>query len=314
MMDNPKYYVGKGRRMNRPRCSTLVLLVVMAARLSAGAPQALIAPGAVLQRLPGEYSFTEGPAVDADGNVFFTDQPNDRIVKWIAADGTVEDWLKPAGRSNGMFFDAEGNLVTCADGKNGLWSISPDKKVTVLLSDVGGKLLNGPNDVWIRPDGGMYFTDPLYVRPYWERDKAMQQEGQHIYFLRKGKPQPVRVDTELKKPNGIVGTPDGKTLYVADIGAGKTYAYDIQADGSLSNKRLFCDMGSDGMTIDNRSNVYLTGRGVTVFDKTGEKIEHIDVPEGWTANVTFGGKDRTLLFITAGRGIYGLNMSVSGAD
>lgn len=286
----------------------------MAVRFSAAAPQELIAPGAVLQRLPGEYGFTEGPAVDADGNVFFTDQPNDRIVKWNAADGTVEDWLKPAGRSNGMFFEAGGDLVVCADEKNALWSISPCKKITVLLSDAGGKLLNGPNDVWIRPEGGMYFTDPLYVRPYWERDQAMQQDGQHIYFFQKGKTQPVCVETELKQPNGIVGSPDGKTLYVADIGAGKTYAYDIQPDGSLLNKRRFCDMGSDGMTVDKRGNVYLTGRGVTVFDKNGKQIEHIEVPEDWTANVTFGGPKRTLLFITASRGIYGLAMSVSGVD
>ncbi len=310
----PKCHAGGAWYRNRRRCGIAALLVVATVRLSAGEPQEVVAPGAALQRLPGEYSFTEGPAVDPDGNIFFTDQPNDRIVKWNAADGTVEDWLKPAGRSNGMFFDAEGNLVACADGKNQLWSIAPDKQVTVLLSEVGGKLLNGPNDVWIRPDGGIYFTDPLYVRPYWERDKAMQQEGQHVYLFKQDMPRPIPVDTELKQPNGIVGTPDGKTLYVADIGAGKTYAYDIQGDGSLLNKRLFCDMGSDGMTIDTRGNVYLTGRGVTVFDKTGRQIEHIDVPESWTANVTFGGKDRSLLFITAGQGIYGMNMTVSGVD
>lgn len=273
----------------------------------------IIVEGARLEKLPGEYAFTEGPATDTSGNVYFTDQPNDRIVKWNAEDNSVTDWLKPAGRSNGLYIDADGNLIACADGKNELWSIAPDKEVTVLLKDFDGKLFNGPNDVWIRPDGGLYFTDPLYKRPYWDRDPEMQQAGQHVYFLPKGADKPKPVATDLRQPNGIIGTPDGSTVYVADIGAGKTYAYDVQADGSLANKRLFCEMGSDGMTLDERGNVYLTGRGVTVFDSKGEQIEKITVPQGWTANVTFGGKDRKLLFITAGKAIYGLKMNVAGA-
>ena len=290
--------------------SVVSLLTFQIALVAADSP--VIAAGATLQKLPGKYAFTEGPAVDKDGNVYFTDQPNDRIVKWNAADGSVEDWLKPAGRSNGTYFDRDGNLIACADARNELWSISPDKEVTVLLKEFEDKQLNGPNDLWIRPDGGIYFTDPLYVRDYWERDKRMQQDGQHVFFLAKGAKKPVRVVTDFTQPNGIIGTPDGKTLYVADIGARKSWAFDIQPDGSLSNKRPFCELGSDGMTIDSEGNVYLTGRGVTVFDKTGKQIEHIDVPEGWTANVTFGGKDRKLLFITASKGIYGVKMKVAG--
>lgn len=274
----------------------------------------VVAPGAKVEKLPGEYAFTEGPAADKDGNVFFTDQPNDRIVKWSAKDGTVEDWLKPAGRANGTYFDPEGNLVACADGKNQLWSISPGKEITVLVKEFGGKLLNGPNDLWIRPGGGIYFTDPLYRRNYWERDPAMQQDGQHVYFLAKGADKPVRVATDFRQPNGLIGTPDGKTLYVADIGGRKTYAFDIEADGSLSGKRLFCEMGSDGMTLDSEGNVYLTGRGVNVFDPSGKQIDHIEVPERWTANVTFGGGNRDLLFITASKGIYGVKTRVKGAS
>ena len=301
--------------MHSPLRLTAYFLTLLAASAitSPAADSRIIAPGAELKKLAGEYAFTEGPAVDRDGNIYFTDQPNDRIVKWTAADGSVEDWLKPAGRSNGTYFDQAGNLIACADEKNELWSIAPDKKVTVLLKDFGGKLMNGPNDLWIRPDGGIYFTDPLYARDYWKRDKAMQQDGQHVYFLAKGTQVPVRVATDLKQPNGIIGTPDGKTLYVADIGARKTYAYDVQTDGSLAGKRLFCELGSDGMTLDAEGNVYLTGQGVTVFDKSGKQIEQIPVPGGWTANVTFGGKDRKLLFITASKGIYGLKMKVAGA-
>ena len=197
------------------------------------AAQDVIAEGAKAEVLANDYAFTEGPAVDRDGNVFFTDQPNDRIVKYNAADGSFSDWLKPAGRSNGTYFDKAGNLLACADEKNELWSISPDKKVTVLISDFGGKLLNGPNDVWIRPDGNLYFTDPLYARDYWKRDKAMQQPGQYVYYFDMKAKKATPVATDLKQPNGIIGTPDGKTLYVADIGAGKTYSYTVNPDGSL---------------------------------------------------------------------------------
>jgi len=301
--------------MNTFRCLQFLFLTLAASTLSARAAESpIIAADAKLEKLGEGYSFTEGPAVDRDGNVFFTDQPNDRIVKWDASTGKFSDWLKPAGRSNGTYFDKDGNLIACADEKNELWSISPDKKVTVLVKDFGGKLLNGPNDLWIRPDGGIYFTDPLYKRNYWKRDPAMQQDGQHVYFLSADRKDVKRVATDLRQPNGIIGTPDGKTLYVADIGARKTHAYDINVDGTLANKRLFCELGSDGMTIDNEGNVYLTGRGVTVFDKTGKQIEQIPVAEGWTANVTFGGKDRDLLFITASKSVYGLKMRVKGAQ
>ncbi len=297
--------------------SLLTLGISLGTLLCAGLLRAadsnIIAPGAALEKLAGSFEFTEGPAADKDGNVFFTDQPNDRIVKWSATDGTVSDWLKPCGRSNGTYFDKDGNLIACADEKNALWSIAPDKKVTVLVKDFGGKLLNGPNDLWIRPDGGIYFTDPLYKRSYWKRDPAMQQDGQHVYFLASDRRNLKRVTMDLKQPNGIIGTSDGHTLYVADIGAGKTHAYDVQVDGSLTNKRVFCELGSDGMTLDNEGNVYLTGRGVTVFDRAGKQIEHIDVPEGWTANITFGGKDQHLLFITASKSVYGLKMRVKGA-
>ena len=117
---------------------------------------------------------------------------------------------------------------------------------------------------------------------------------------------------DLEQPNGVIGTPDGKTLYVADIRARKTYAYDVQPDGTLAGKRLFCELGSDGMTIDNEGNVYLTGRGVTVFDPSGKQIEHIPVDARWTANVCFGGKEGRALFITASQGLYSIRMRTKG--
>ena len=140
----------------------------------------------------------------------------------------------------------------------------------------------------------------------------MQQDGQHVYFLSANRKTLTRVETTLKQPNGIIGSPDGKRLYVADIGAGKTYVYQIAPDGTLSGKTLFAPMGSDGMTIDQNENIYLTGKGVTVFNRKGEQIEHIAVEAGWTANVCFGGKDMKTLFITASQYLYSLRMNVKG--
>jgi gluconolactonase len=292
--------------------SGLVVLLSVG-RLSAQ----VTAPGAVLTKLAGQYNFTEGPTADAAGNVFFTDHLNNRIMKWNVADGTVDEWMKPAGRANGLMLTPEGNLLAAADEHNQLWSISSNKTVTVLVEDFGGKLLNGPNDVWKTKKGHIYFTDPLYDRSYWERDSAMQQPGQYVYLIAVGSTQPQAILTDLNQPNGLIESPDGKILYVADIGAGKTYAYDIQDDGTLKNKRLFCSKGSDGMTIDNQGNVYLTGSGgVTVFNKTGTQIERISVSSqrSWTSNVTFAGAERDLLFITSGSAIYSIKMSVTGVS
>ena len=271
------------------------------------------APGAVLEKLGDGFSFTEGPACDPQGNVFFTDQPNDRILKWDVEEKKLSTFMQPAGRANGMFFDAAGNLIACADEKNELWSINPtDKKVTIWVKDYSGKLLNGPNDVWGHPQGGYYFTDPFYKRDYWKRG-AMEQDGQHVYYWNPKTKELRRVVSDLKQPNGIIGTPDGQTLFVADIGASKTYQFKIQPDKSLTDKKLFCEMGSDGMTLDSEGHLYLTGRGVTVFDQDGKKVEVISVPGGWTANVCFGGKDRQTLFITSSKCFYSIQMSVKGA-
>ncbi len=273
----------------------------------------IIAPGATLEKLGGGYKFTEGPVADKSGNVFFTDQPNNKIIRWDARNGTFSTFSDQAGRANGMYFDKKGNLITCSDEENQVWSFDKKGNHTVLLKDYQGKLLNGPNDIWIDPKGGMYLTDPLYKRDYWKRNPEMQQNGEFVYYLSPDRKKLIRVDEEIKKPNGIIGTSDGKKLYVADIGASKTFSYDIQKDGTLGNKKLFAEKGSDGMVLDQQGNLYLTGNGVTVFDPTGKLIAQIPVPAGWTANVCFGGKNRDLLFITAGESVFGLKMKVQGA-
>jgi gluconolactonase len=275
------------------------------------AQSSIIAPGAKVELLAGGFKFTEGPACDRNGNIYFTDQPNDRILIW-STEGKLSTFMQGSGRANGLSFDREGNLWACADEKNELWRIPPSGKPVVVVKDYEGKLLNGPNDVWIRPDGGLYFTDPFFKRDYWNRQKS-EQDAQGVYYLDAKRTKMLRVASDLKMPNGIIGTPDGKLLYVADIGGQRTYRYNIQKDGSLSNRQLFCEMGSDGMTIDSEGNVYLTGKGVAVFDPAGKKIEQIAVDAAWTANVCFGGKDGRMLFITAMQNLFGLRMRVQGA-
>jgi gluconolactonase len=298
--------------MKNPRFLPVALSGFVIAASPFASAESVVAPGAKLEKLAGDFQFTEGPTCDTSGNVFFTDQPNDRIMKW-SLDGKLSTFLQPAGRANGMYFDAKGNLIACADEKNELWAITPGKKVTVLVKNYEGKYLNGPNDVWVVPTGGLYITDPFYKRPWWDHD-TMALDSEQVYYLSPDGKKLARVTNDLKKPNGITGAPDGKKLFVADIGADRTYAYDIQPDGSLTNKALFCAKGSDGMTIDEKGNIYITGKGVTVFDKTGKQIEHIDVQEPWTANVSFGGKDHQTLFITASKSLYSIRLVFKGAN
>lgn len=271
----------------------------------------VVAPGTAAEKLADGFKFTEGATVNAAGEVFFVDQPNNKILRWTREQG-VRTFMDPAGRANGMCFAPDGALLVCADEKMELWSVTPGGRVTVLAKGHAGQELNGPNDVWACPQGGgCYFTDPFYKRPWWTHKDA-PQGTQQVYFLPRGG-TPRRVTEDLTQPNGIVGTADGKTLYVADIGAKKTYAYDIQADGALANRRLFCEMGSDGMTLDADGRVYLTGKeGVYVFDKAGSALGVIKIPEGWSANVCIGGPKKDTLFVTASKGFYAVPLKVKG--
>lgn len=270
----------------------------------------VISEGAELVLISNQFSFTEGPAVDKDGNVYFTDQPNNRILKWDTHSG-LNLFLDNSYRANGLYFDNEGKLLACADQNNQLIRIEADKSITVLIDNFEEKRLNGPNDLWVDAKGGIYFTDPYYQRDWWEHT-SKEIEEERVYYYTPSDSQLVVSASDLVKPNGIIGSADGKTLYVADIGAQKTYKYSINEDGSLSNKTLFANMGSDGMTLDNQGNLFLTGNGVTVFNENGVQIEHIPVPENWTANVTFGGFDQELLFITASNSLFTLKMKVNG--
>jgi gluconolactonase len=289
---------------------TLLLMISLNSKSQTDNLSAIIKSGAGLEKLADGFQFTEGPSADAEGNVYFTDQPNDRIMIWNDNTG-LSTFIQPCGRSNGLAFDSKGRLWACADEKNEVWRIFPDKKTEVITGLFEGKPFNGPNDLWITPAGGIYFTDPFYKRSWWNHSE-MPQQKQCVYYLRPDIKTVIIVADDLQQPNGIVGTQDGKTLFVADIRANKTWGYSINHDGTLSGKKLFCEMGSDGMTIDSKGNIYLTGKGVTVFDKSGKKLGNIPVPENWTANVCFGGKDLKNLYITASKGLYRIRLKIKG--
>ncbi|MUP47162.1 SMP-30/gluconolactonase/LRE family protein [Gramella sp. BOM4] len=276
-------------------------------------PKEIIPKNATPQLLADEFEFTEGPAADSDGNIFFTDQPNDRIYKWTAETGKITLWMENTGRANGLYFDQKGNLISCSDEHSELWEIDPNRNVKVILGDVNGQRLNGPNDLWIDAKGGIYFTDPYYQRDYWTRKKP-DMDSKKVYYLTPDRSEVKPVAENFIQPNGIIGSSEKEILYISDIGAGKTYSYKIGKNGRLSNRELFVEMGSDGMTLDDLGNVYLTGKGVTVFDSNGRKIEEIPIARDWTANVTFGGKENKSLFITASNALYKLDMNVKGAN
>jgi len=267
----------------------------------------LVAAGAEVKKLAGDFKFTEGPAADAKGDVYFSDIPNNRILKWSVEEGKLSTFLENSGGANGLYFDKDGNLIACQGGERRLVSISPKGEVTVLADKYEGKKFDSLNDLWIDPKGGIYFSDPRYGGK-----EGMEQDGEHVYYLTPDRKSVIRVINDMVRPNGVIGTPNGRRLFVADHGAGKTFAYRINKDGTLTDKQLFAEQGSDGMTIDSRGNVYLTGKAVTVHNRKGQKIQEIAVPEG-PANVTFGGKDNQTLFITARTSLYSIPMETKGA-
>ncbi|MFI1744301.1 SMP-30/gluconolactonase/LRE family protein [Thalassobellus sediminis] len=292
-----------------------------------------------LKLIQDGYSFTEGPTVDKKGNVFFTDQPNDKIFRWDEQSGDVSLFLEGTGRSNGMAFDRDGNIIACADMHGELWKIYPDGTHDVLVDNYNGKLLNGPNDVWINPKtGGIYITDPMFPRPYWEASDPRtanswppthSEQGSgiagHVYYLAPGSSSLVRVTPEDgiwspddSFPNGVVGTPDGKKLYVnrwTGDNMGGTFVFDINSDGTLSNIEKFVDMGGDGMSMDELGNVYISnGFGVVAFNKEGQEVLRVDTGGGATNNV-FAGRNEKILFITGPRDrVQSVKMNVKGVE
>lgn len=264
---------------------------------------ALVQPGATTTTLVGNLQFGEGPASDSVGNVYFSDILANTIHKWSTT-GQLSVFRTNSGGANGLAIDASGNLIAC-EGTNGrVVSISPEGVVTVLAAQYAGKRFNEPNDLWIDPSGGIYFTDPVFFG-------TQAQDGQHVYYISPGHGTVTRVISDMVRPNGLVGSADGKTLYVSDYGAGATYKYTINPDGGLTGKTLFVAVGSDGMEIDGDGNVYLTSDDVLVYNSAGTKIQTVNVL-GRPTNLCFAGSDRRTLFITTEAALVSIAMRTQG--
>ena len=267
----------------------------------------LVAPGAKPVQLAGGFKFTEGPAVAANGDVYFSDIPNNRIHKWSVAGKKLSTFIEESRGANGLFFAEDGSLYACqGEAKRVVAYTADGSDSSSLAKRYDGSKFNKPNDLWIDGKGGVYFSDPNYG------NTEHTQDGEHVYYIPPGGGEVVRVADGFKRPNGLVGTPDDSTLYIADIGDSKIYRYAIQPDGTLKGRKLFCESGSDGMTLDQHGNVYLTAGSVKVFNPKGEPVADLKFPER-PANVVFGGKELKTLYVTARTGFYSLDMAVSGA-
>jgi len=296
-------------KISRIVISFLLLLIVLSLSFGAEQSSGLIAPGATPKKVQSDFSFTEGPTADADGNVYFTDIPNERIYKWSYADGKISVYKEKTGQANGLMFDSIGRLVICEMGNSRVTLDDMKGNTTVLADSYNGQKLHMPNDLWIDPKGGIYFSDFAGGGGR----GGSQESGLQVYYISPDLKSVRRSTEDLVAPNGLVGTPDGKTLYITDPGAGKTWSYRIDPDGTIADKKLFCEQAADGMTLDEKGNVYFGGgASVAIYSSAGKKIGEIALPEN-CANLEFAGKDRKTLFFTARTSVYTLEMAVRGA-
>lgn len=264
-----------------------------------------------LKKLATGFAFTEGPAADADGHVFFSDIPEDKIYKWTLQD-SLELYRENSNASNGLYFDHKQNLWACEGGISQISLTTASGDYSIVASEYESKPFNTTNDIWPDAKGGAYFTDPRYGGNL----DSLPQGGMHVFYVSPDLSTVTKVCDDLTRPNGIIGTPDGKTLYISDRGAGQTFKYTIQNTGFLTDKTIFVNEGSDGMTIDQDGNIYLTTKDksvVDIFSPSGQLLKTIDVPEAPT-NVTFGGKERNQLYITAQTSLYRVELNKKGVD
>jgi gluconolactonase len=273
-----------------------------------------VGPAGEIVKVHGGLMFTEGPASDGQGNLYFTDIPANRIYK-SASDGELSVFLEPSGHCNGLMFNSEGALFACEmDGR--LIRIDlQTKKITALAATYEDKRFNAPNDLVLDRQGGVYFTDPRFRSP----DPWPQGVEAVYYYAPDGKV--TRLVDDLKAPNGVILSIDEKTLYVIPSLQEEMWAYPVESPGKLGEGRIFCKLkqpagatgtGGDGLTIDTKGNLYITSRlGLQVFDPAGKLLGIIEFPEQ-PSNATFGGPDGKTLFVTARTSLYSVKMEAQG--
>lgn len=301
--------------MSRRSLATLVLLL-LAPFAAAGEPIPGVGPVGPVEKVRGDFAFVEGPTADRDGNLYFTDIPKDRIHR-LGTDGQLVVWIENTHKANGLMFNAKGELVACQMGSGQIVAYNRNgKEWRVLAEKYGGKRFNAPNDLVIDRQGGIYFTDPEYSAP-----RPFPQGIQTIYYIAPDGTVTRLVDKDLPNPNGIILSPDEKTLYVIPTGSEKMWAYPVVSPGKIGEGRVFCTLkqpagkegtGGDGLCIDTAGRLYITSRlGVQVFDPNGKHLGTIEFPEQ-PANCDFGGADMKTLYVTARTSLYAVKMEAVG--
>jgi gluconolactonase len=295
------------------------LAALWALLLSDGLTQELktidgIGPAGPALKLHGGFKFTEGPAADKDGNLYFTDIPEEKIYK-VDPQGKLSVFREKSGHANGLMVNAKGEIVACEmDGR--IVAISPDgKSVRPLVEMHEGKRFNAPNDLVLDKQGGVYFTDPAFRAP-----TPLPQGKTRVYYL-SARGQVARLIDDLPNPNGVILSPDEKTLYVIPTGQAEMKSYPVLEPGKLGEGKVFCRLrqaegkkgtGGDGLAVDVNGNLYITsGLGLQVFNSSGKALGIIQFPEQ-PANVTFGGPDGKMLYVTARTSLYRVPMAVAG--
>jgi len=264
------------------------------------------------------FEFTEGPVWHPDGYLIFSDILASRTYKWMP-DGTVTIWREPSGFSNGLTLDHERRLIACEHGGRRVSRVAADGAVVTLADSYGGKRLNSPNDVVVKSDGTIYFTDPPYglTPPYGPSVQEREQPCNGLYRITPAGVLELLID-DFDRPNGLAFSADEAILYVDDSPRRHVRAFDVRPDGTLANSRVLADMdhpqpGSpDGMKLDVEGHLYVTGAtGVWVFEPDGTCLGVIVTPER-PANCAWGDTDRQTLYITARTSLYRVRTTVPG--
>jgi len=266
-----------------------------------------------VQRVKTGFKFTEGPTQDAAGNLYFTDIRMDRIHK-LTSDGTLSVFVEPAGTCNGLMVHGDELLACSMQGTLKSFSLK-DASQTVLAAEHNGARFNAPNDLVIDRSGGIYFTDPRFRSP------KPYPQGQEAVYYRTADGAVSRVVTNDFAPNGVILSPDEKTLYIVPSFEKRMWAFPVSGPGQLGTGRVFCELeqaepdgngGGDGLTVDTNGNLYITSAlGLQVFDKEGKHLGNIPIPEQ-PANVTFGGPENQTLYATARTSLYSVQTEATG--